>query len=60
MTKKGNIKYWLDTFGYTWVGDKHPTHPIKQTYPYSQFTEEQAKVEVKSLEEDGYIEKLDK
>ena len=55
--KTGNIAQWMEKDGYKWVGDKHPTHPVKAPYLYSQFTEEQAKTEMKSLEEDGYIVK---
>lgn len=55
MEKRYSLSYWLKEFGYEWIGDKHPTHPVKQPYGISTFEKERAKVEISGLEEDGYV-----
>lgn len=50
MSVRRNLQYWMEHYGYTWIGDKHPTHPVKKPYGMVTFTEETGMREIKSLQ----------
>ena len=56
MGEKRVFRYWLEKLGYEWIGDNHPTHPIKRPLT-RKFTKEEFLFDANLFEKSGHIRK---
>lgn len=56
MGEKRVFRYWLEKLGYEWIGDNHPTHPIKRLLT-RKFTKEEFLFDANLFEKSGHIRK---
>lgn len=57
MKEKRILRYWLEKWGYEWIGENHPEKPLERPYT-RKFTEAEARFDIELFEKHGYIRKL--